>query len=221
VHSKFPDAAIVAVSLVVLSSFVAAAFALSRRYPIPPTILRKSLHVAVGAWTLLITPYFDRLAWAVVLPVLFGIFNASPWARPLFRSFADTPERARGLWLFPAGVVLVYVVYWEPGIRPAILAGLAALAFADPAAAIVGARFGQRRYRRFGYDRSVEGSLVFLVVTAVGAGLVASLHGGGTIPLRAAVGCGAAGSAIEAITPSGWDNLTIPIAVAAAYHLLV
>ena len=86
-----------------------------------------ALHTAVGAWTLLVTPYFHSLAWALVLPSLFLIVNASPWARPLFRAIESTPERAKGLWTFPAGVVLLYALFWESGSRPAILAGLSAL----------------------------------------------------------------------------------------------
>lgn len=219
-HFKHLDSALVAISLLAVSLFVLAAFALARRRGASPSGIRRALHVAVGAWTLLVTPYFNSLAWALVLPGLFLIVNASAWARPLFREIAGTPERAKGLWTFPAGVVLAYVLFWEVGSRPAILAGLGALAFADPAAAIVGARFGQRRYGRFGHGRTFEGSLAFLLVTAVGAGLVASGHAGGTFPIRAGVGCGLVGAAVEAITPSGWDNLAIPVSVAAAYHLL-
>jgi phytol kinase len=221
VHSKHQDVVVVAVSLLVVSSLVLAAYGLTRLRWASPTVLRKALHSSVGAWTLLTTPYFDHLAWAVALPGLFGIFNASPWARPIFKTIADTPEQARGLWTFPAGVVLVYLLFWEPGNRLAILAGICALAFADPAAAIVGGRFGQRKYRRFGYDRTVEGSLAFLVVTAVGTGLLASGHLAGTLPWRVGIGCGLAGTADEAITPTGWDNLTIPLAVATAFKFLV
>lgn len=213
----------VAVSLLAVSAFVLTAYALALRNIVSPTAVRKALHVAVGAWTLLVTPYFHSLGWALVLPGLFLVVNASPQARPLFRAIAGTPGGAKGLWTFPAGVILAYVFFWEEGSRPAILAGLAALAFADPAAAIVGKRFGQRRYRWFGHGRTLEGSLAFLVIAGAGAAVasVCAAHATGTIPWRAAVGCGLAGTAVEAVTPSGWDNLAIPVAVAAAYQFLV
>ncbi len=221
--SKHSDLAVVAVSALAISAFVLLAFAIARRGLVPPSIVRKALHAAVGAWTLAITPAFHQLGWALVLPSLFLLVNASPQARPIFQAIAETPERAKGLWTFPAGVLLVYVLFWEAGARPAILAGLVALAFADPIAAIVGGSLGQRRYGRFGHGRTLEGSLAFFVVTAVGVGIVASRAdgGGGTLPWRAGVGCGVAGTVIEAIAPSGWDNLAIPVAVAAAYRFLV
>jgi dolichol kinase len=225
---KHQDVALVAVSLVAVSALVLAAFSLSARRLASPAAVRKLLHALVGGWTLFVTPLFDRLGWALVLPALFVAVNASPQARPLFKNIADTPEQAKGLWTFPVGVVLAYVLFWEPGNRPAILAGLTALAFADPAAAILGKRFGQRRYRWFGgQGRTVEGSLVFFAVTAIAAGFLATfphpphVPPTGVVPWRAAIGCGLAGSAVEAATPSGWDNLTIPVAVAAAYRFLV
>ena len=217
----YKDVVVVAISLLAVSAFVLAAFALSRWRGASPASIRKGLHIAVGAWTLFVTPYFHALAWALVPPALFLIVNASPQAQPLFRAIQGTPDRAKGLWTFPAGVILVYALFWESGARPAILAGLSALAFADPAAELVGTRLGQRKYHRFGHGRSLEGSLAFLLVAAFGAAFVASSHPGWTLTWRAGIGCGLIGAAVEAITPSGWDNLTIPVAVAAAYHFLV
>jgi phytol kinase len=223
VPSKHSDLVLVAVSALAISAFVLLAFAIARRGFAPPSLIRKLLHAAVGAWTLAITPSFHQLGWALVLPGLFLVVNASPHARPLFQAIAETPERAKGLWTFPAGVILVYLLFWEAGARPAILAGLAALAFADPLAAMVGTRFGQRRFGAWGHGRTLEGSLAFFLLAALGAGLVASRAepGAGTLAWRAGVGCGVAGAAIEALAPSGWDNLAIPVAVAAAYRFLV
>lgn len=212
---------VVAVSLLAVSAFVLAAYALARRRGVSPTSIRKGLHVAVGAWTLFVTPYFHSLGWALVLPTVFLLVNASPQARPLFAAIQGTPDRAKGLWTFPAGVVLTYVLFWDAGARPAILAGLGALAFADPLAEIVGKRLGQRKFQRFAHGRTLEGSLSFLLVTAVVAAFVTSGQGAGTLPWRAGIGCGVAGAVVEALTPSGWDNLTIPVAVAAAYQFLV
>jgi len=223
VHDWYRDVVVVAVSLIAVSAFLFGAVALARARLASPAMIRKALHAAVGAWTLLVTPQFHLLGWALALPGAFVVLNASPKGRSLFRSIgqADTDSQATGLWVFPLGVALSYILFWEPGSRPAILAGLCALAFADPLAAIVGARFGQRRYRRFGHGRSLEGTLAFFVTAAIGAAIVASWHAGGTIPWRAGIGCGVVGAMVEAVTPSGWDNLTIPVVVAAAYQYLV
>jgi phytol kinase len=220
VSATLHDPALVLLSLLAVGALVFGARAIGSTGRISSPSLRKAVHAAVGAWTLLVTPYFHYLGWAVVPPALFGAVNASGKARALMPSMAETPWEARGLWTFPLGVLLTYLLFWEESGRRAILAGLTALAFADPAAAIVGSRIGQRRYHGFGHGRTLEGSAAFFLVAGVGVGLVASGSVGGVFPWRMGVGCALAGAAAEALTPSGWDNVTIPLAVAFAYSFL-
>ena len=212
-----------ALTLLAIAGAIALVFlsrALARSGRLDPTLQRKSLHAAVGIWTLALTPWFHHLGWAIAAPLLFGILNASGKARELLPGMAETARDARGLWTFPLAVALTYLLFWEESPRPAILAGVAALAIADPAASLVGSRWGQRRLRPAPGGRTLEGSLVFLLVAAMTTGLVASETGGGAYPWRMGIGCGLVGAAVEALTPPGWDNLTIPLAVAAAYRLL-
>jgi dolichol kinase len=181
---------------------------------------RKALHALIGAWTLVVTPRFHHLGWAVVPPVIFGAVNASAWGRTLMPDMARTAREARGLWTFPLAVVLIYILFWSAPPRAPILAGIAVLALADPIASLVGARWGQRKLL-LGGGRTLEGSLAFLIVAAVVVGMVAVVTGGyGAVPWRMGIGCGAIGAIVEAWTPAGWDNLTVPIAIAGTYHLL-
>lgn len=181
---------------------------------------RKWLHVSVGAWVLFVTPRFTHLAWALVPPIVFIAVNASGRLRGSFPELADEPAAARGLWTFPLGVALTYLFFWHDAGRAAILAGVAALTFADPAAALVGRRWGQRRYRGFGHGRSLEGSIAFFVVAALVCGWTAAHAGHPGAFTRYAVGCGAVGAFVEAFSPPGWDNIAIPVLVAAAFHAL-
>ena len=182
---------------------------------------RRFLHIGIGACVLAITPRFHHLAWALVPPIAFIAINASRFLRGAFPGLADDPSAARGLWTFPLGVAATYLLFWGDGDRGAVLAGIAALTFGDPAAAWVGRRWGERRYRGFGFGRSLEGSLAFLLVSGFAIAWVAVFAVPGAIPLRFAVGCGAAGAAVEALSPPGWDNLFVPLAVAGAFGMLL
>jgi len=200
--------------LVYLTRFVARALHTS------PEGQRKALHALIGSWTLFVTPAFHHLAWALVPPVVFGIVNASAWGKTLLPDLARSARESRGLWTFPLAVVFLYIVFWAAPPRASILAGLGVLALADPIASLVGAQWGQRKLV-MGGGRTLEGTLAFLVVAAIVAGTIAAVTGAsGAFPWRMGVGCGAAGAIVEAWTPAGWDNLTIPLAVAGAYHLL-
>jgi len=191
------------------------------RRPIPSFLFRKLLHALVGAVTLLLTIPFQHRGWAIVPPAVFAVVNALPKLRPSVPGLAENEREARGLWMFPLGVCLVDLLFWDVANRGAVLAGIAALAFGDPAAALVGSRWGQRRYTRWAHGRTVEGSIAFVLVAGIATTLVAAACPGGPPPLRAGVGCGVAGAIAEALSPAGVDNVTIPLLVALAYHLLV
>lgn len=90
----------------------------------------------------------------------------------------------------------------------------------DAVAEPVGVRWGRHRYRvpslaGVPATRSLEGSASVLVVGTLGA--AAALWVAGVPPLRAlAVGsaCGAAGTAVEAVSNHGVDNFTVQVAAA-------
>jgi len=188
--------------------------------PLPAFVVRKGLHLFVGLVTLALTVPFHRRGWAMVPPAVFALVNAVPRFRPRIPGLALSEREGRGLWMFPLGVCLVDLLFWGVGHRGAVLAGIAALAVGDPAAALVGTRWGQRRYTRLAHGRTVEGSIAFFVTAGIATAVVAALCPGGPAPLRAGVGCGVIGAVAEALSPAGVDNLTIPLAVALAYQLL-
>lgn len=213
-----PILALVSIGLVALLLRLVRAYL--RGHSLPRFLFRKLLHALIGAVTLLMTIPFRHRGWAIVPPALFAALNATPRLRAYVPGLAEDAREARGLWMFPLGVCLVDLLFWDFGHRGAVLAGIAALAFGDPAAALVGERWGQRRYTRWAHGRSVEGSIAFLIVAGLAAGLVAAACPGGPSPVRAGVGCGVAGAIAEALAPAGVDNLTIPLLVAFTYQLL-
>ena len=218
--ARLHDPILVLVSIGVVALLLWVLHSRQRARPLPRFLFRKLLHALIGATTLALTALFHSRGWAVVPPALFVVLNASPRLRELLPGLADDPDEARGLWMFPLGVCVVDLLFWDVANRGAVLAGIAALAFGDPAAALVGTRWGQRRYTRWAHGRSVEGSLAFLLVSGIATAVVAAACPGGPSPLRAAVGCGVTGAIAEAFSPAGVDNLMIPILVSIAYQLL-
>jgi dolichol kinase len=184
--------------------------------------VRRSLHAAIGLWTAFAASLFLRLGWALVPPLAFLAANASgrtSFLVPALEREGD-PGSKTGLWTFPLGVAIACALFWNDPGRAPVIAGCVALALADPAAAWAGKRLGQRRLRPLALGRTLEGSLAFFVVAALAVGAVAASQGNAVHAVRMAVACGAAGAAVEALSPPGWDNAVIPVAVGAAYHFL-
>ncbi|MEM6959698.1 MAG: hypothetical protein AAF645_28710, partial [Myxococcota bacterium] len=119
-----------------------------------------------------------------------------------------------GTWYVTA--LFVLALLQDPG---ASAAGIAVLAFADPAAGLIGRRFG--RTKLIG-GRSLEGSAAFVVVGFIAAfGALAWLMPAslGTMALLALVAA-VAGAAAELLSGPIDDNLSIPVVAAFAVMAL-
>jgi phytol kinase len=98
------------------------------------------------------------------------------------------------------------------------------MAWGDGLAALVGERFGRRRYHVGGHARSIEGSATMFAASLVSTlGCFAYLSGVSVVTaVPAAVGISLVGTFVEAVSPKGLDNLTVPLTVAwAAEHVFL
>ncbi|HNF95711.1 MAG TPA: hypothetical protein PK493_00385, partial [Pseudomonadota bacterium] len=105
---------------------------------------------------------------------------------------------------------------------PKAVAALAVvvLGIGDPIAALVGRRFGKTRLRA---GRSLEGSLGFVLSASLGSLVVAAMMMPGGIGRWALIAmvAGFAGAVAEVFSTKLDDNLTIPLAEAAAVTALI
>lgn len=129
----------------------------------------------------------------------------------------ETGERGRlGTIYFPFSFAVLTWVLWSQ--RALLVAALMPMTWGDALAAVVGRRWGRRRFRVLGTTRSVEGSLTFLLVASVATALPLALLPGTPSPgweaVPVALCAAAVTTLVEAISPWGTDNLTVPAASA-------
>jgi dolichol kinase len=93
--------------------------------------------------------------------------------------------------------------------------GVIVLAFADPAAGLIGRRFGRTRIRT---GRSLEGTLAFVGAGTLAAGTWLVLHHGASLGTAALIaGAGAVvGALAEIVVTKLDDNFAIPVAATTA-----
>lgn len=184
---------------------------------------RKFIHIAVGMWAYGTVLLFERRPMAIIPPLAFVAINALSYWRGTFGAMETGQKGQLGTVYFPVSFAAILWLLWG---RPHLLvASLMPMTWGDALAAIIGRRIGQRHYTIAGSSRSVEGSLVMLL-TSWGATFVplVLLSAGRVDPTTAAgvamlIAIGA--TIVEAISPWGIDNLTVPAASALLLVLLV
>jgi phytol kinase len=211
-------------SFLFIGVVIALGLILSKSERCSAEFVRKFIHIGVSNWWLVLIATFDTLSYALVVPVLFTILNSVA----VFTGMANVlgiSDRRRNLGLIYFPISLLFLVLlgytgtvplWACGM------GFLTMGYGDGLAAILGKRFGRWKIRN---DKSLMGTLVMFVVTmlvVVGFSIGYALPGiWGAGWWAALLVIGATASILEAYTPHGLDNLTVPLGTMAVAFLLL
>jgi phytol kinase len=200
---------------------------------VPSNFSRKFLHIMIGNFIFII-PFFTLTAF----PLVFPFFVAAPFILVTFLFSPLSPVNLSGKTSGLAditggghryGLVLYAVSYsvlalFFSSAPYVIAAGILPMAYGDATASLVGQKFGHHKYNIFG-PKSIEGSMAMFVTCFFGLLVyllffaflrpISSLH------LALVSLCTAIVSTVcEALTPRGFDNLTVPLFSATVFLLL-
>ena len=178
-----------------------------------PEWTRKLVHTGGGIACLffpfLVTSPWTVLAMALPLSILFVLGGKLGF----LQSLHGIQRKSRGAEYYPLAVFLTFLLtQGRPWLYlPAVLV----LAVADAFAALIGSRYGVVRYEVEDEHKSLEGSLVFLVLAFLAIHLPILLLTDLPRPVcvLAAVLVAALVTGFEAISLRGADNLFVPLAV--------
>jgi len=200
---------------------------------VPLGFSRKFLHIMIGNFIFII-PFFTL----TTFPLSFPFFVAAPFILVTFLfsplSPVDLSGKIRGLADITVGghkygLVLYAVSYSFLALffssKPYIIAaGIMPMAYGDAAASLVGQKIGRHKYNIFG-TKSFEGSIAMFAICL--SGLMAYLpffsnfHSililGFTLT---SLGAAVVATVCEALTPRGFDNLTVPLFSATVFLVL-
>jgi phytol kinase len=184
---------------------------LRRRRGYSVDFTRKAIHIAAGMTAYFLLFFENR--WIGIIPSVSFIFiNALSYWKGAFLAM-ETGERGQlGTIYFPISFTVVAWLLWHQ--RPLVVAAVMPMTWGDAFAAVVGRRWGHRKYTILGSSRSLEGSAVFLLTawisTALPLALLSASPFSGLTAVLVALGMAAAATLVEAVSPWGTDNLTVP-----------
>jgi phytol kinase len=194
---------------------------------------RKFLHIMIGNLPLII-PFFTLNSF----PLNFPFFVAAPFILVTFLTTPYSPsrtvsERLKGLTGITEdghhlGLVYYAISYTILALlfasKPYIIAaGVLPMAYGDASAAIIGEKYGKRKYHFF-TKKSLEGSAAMFVVSflsiEVSLLFFSTLY---SLPLivltMAAFVVALVATLAEALSPLGFDNITVPLLGASVFLL--
>ncbi len=188
---------------------------LLRRHGVAGETTRTTAHVLSSLVGLALPFLFRSPLPVVLLGVGFACGMVVSRAFGMLRSVHDVVRPSVGAPLYPLGIAAAFAI--TGGAAPGYPMAVLALGFGDPAASLVGRRFGRHRITICGTTRSLEGSTgAFLAASALAAVVLLGTAGGDVPTIAAAsLTVGLAVAVAEALSPVGLDNLAIPIVAAA------
>ncbi|MGH7724988.1 MAG: diacylglycerol/polyprenol kinase family protein [Candidatus Eiseniibacteriota bacterium] len=206
-----------AVALVLALVFALAEWWRHRASP-PVEWTRKSIHSAAGLVTMTFPWLFAHTGTLVALGAVCGAVLLAARKAGKLRSLFGIERGSWGELFFPLAILLLFAVGRD---RPLFyVISIAALVVCDALAAVLGRAYGRHAYRVTTDQKSLEGSMVFLLsaflVFHLPLLLASDLDRLGCVLIAAQLALLVA--SFEAISGRGSDNLIVPLAT---YYLLV
>jgi len=172
-------------------------------------VVRKAVHIGTGnvvplAWGLGV-PYELCLSVAVGFTALAALSQFVA----VLPMVSGVGRKTFGVFYYALSITVLVAVFWPLGVPQFAVIGILVMTWGDGMAALIGRRWGRHRYAVWGTGRSLEGSLAMAVVSyGVTAWVLAPLSGwawlvAGPVAIAASV--------LEACSPGGTDNLSVPL----------
>jgi phytol kinase len=181
---------------------------------------RKLIHISVGMWAFGTVLLFEHWYFAIIPPLSFVVLNYISYRWEIFKSVETGEKGNLGTVYFPISFAIILCLFWT---RPNLLvASLMPMTWGDALAAILGRRYGQRKYSVLGSTRSVEGSLAMFLFSWLStflALLILPLLGWQT-SLLYSLAVAVFATLVEALSPRHIDNLTVPLLSAVLLYLI-
>ncbi|MEM2100519.1 MAG: phosphatidate cytidylyltransferase [Thermoproteota archaeon] len=193
---------------------------------------RKFLHAMIGNLSFII-PFFTynkfplNFPFFVAAPFIILTFLVSPYSpykgvAGRFRELVDITGEGHhlGLFLYAISYTLLALFFAS---KPHVMAvGVLPMAYGDAAASAVGEKWGRRRYKILS-SKSLEGSAAMLLVTFTSLMISTAYYSmfNSILPIidqsLVYLIVAIVASVVEGFSPSGFDNLTVPLSTVLVY----
>lgn len=179
--------------------------------------VRKFIHILTSCWVFILIYAMESPFCMMLGPVLFIFINGF-FVYGGYGVLLGMGNRKRdfGLVYYPISLLILVILYWQSVISSgAVVTGVLVMGWGDGLAALVGSKWGKHRYKVYHrWEKSAEGSLAMVIVS-----FMIAIIFGGLSPLSAFF-LALVATALESLTPLGFDNITVPLLTALLTEVL-
>jgi phytol kinase len=179
-----------------------------------PELVRKVVHIGTGN-VLLIAWWLHIPTWlCITAGVTFSAIALASHHTNILPMLNDVGRKTYGVFYYALSITILVVFLWQSHPQYAVI-GVMVMSWGDGLAALIGKRFGKHTFMHLGNKRSLEGSFAmfatsFIVILSI-LGLSHGIHPN-DIGIAAPVAAIAA--ILEAFSPGGTDNISVPLSSA-------
>jgi phytol kinase len=221
--SDFSPITILAIQITAVAVWLGLVFLASEilhRFKQDPELVRKVVHIGTGH-VLLIAWWLQIPTWLCVSAgVTFTAIALASHHTNILPMLNDVGRKTYGVFYYALSITILVGLLWDHHPQYAVI-GVMVMSWGDGMAALVGKRFGKHTFIYMGNKRSLEGSLAMFVTSLiVMLGIFASCHSLSACDIGVAIPVAAIAAMLEAFSPGGTDNLSVPLASASLSYFL-
>ena len=183
--------------------------------------VRKVVHIGTGN-ILPIAWYFNFPEWfCLSMGGLFCVITFLSYHFPILPIINSVGRQTYGVFFYALSITILVGWFWTIGQPQYAVLGVLVMTWGDGIAALVGQKWGKHPYQIGQNHKSWEGSIAMAITCFVVTIVVLGISPGlsiFTIPIGLLVAITA--TILEAVSPAGSDNLSVPIGSGALAYLL-
>lgn len=183
--------------------------------------VRKVVHIGTGN-ILPIAWYFNFPEWfCLAMGCLFCVLAFLSYHLPILPIINSVGRRTYGVFFYALSITILIGCFWTIGAPQYGVLGVLVMTWGDGIAALVGQKWGKHPYQVWGNNKSWEGSIAMTVASFIVTVIVLVISSGFSIfiiPISLLVAVLA--TILEAVSPSGSDNLSVPIGSSSLAYFL-
>ncbi|GBO52093.1 phytol kinase [Pseudanabaena sp. lw0831] len=191
-----------------------------RRLKQDPELVRKVVHIGTGN-VLLIAWWLHIPTWlCIAAGVTFSAIALASHYTNILPMIHDVGRKTYGVFYYALSITILVALLWDSHPQYAVI-GVMVMSWGDGMAALIGKRFGKHAFVHHGNKRSLEGSFAMFVTSfMVMIGIFGLTHGIHSRDIGVAMPVAAIAALLEAYSPGGTDNLSVPLSSAGLSYIL-